>query len=583
MTFPSLSNLVSVSLQMMAVAAAAALAASLLRVTAPGVRYGFWRLVLLLCLLLPWLQTPRQVATTESTPSGAAPAAVSSPGDDRIAGSLAAIDWVAVAAVVISIGIVARLVWIVVGGLKLRRLRAAGEPLAEQEHAVLQRRIGTHADVRYVAGVRQPMTFGVLRPVVLLPAALGRHPAATRDAVLAHELVHVRRADWCWVVVEELLRTLLWFHPAIWWLISRVQLAREEVVDAAAVAATGQRRAYLEAMLVFADDVPPAAVPAFARRRHLFRRIVLLSTEEVMSSRRIVLSAFAMAAVVAAAGWTAVRAFPIEDQVVAQSAGVGPLERIAKPITRENPMPRKTHDAAPVFPPEAAGESLNVTVTLRTVIDQAGLVGELRLNGLAFQMNGFAAALNGGPDTLTQLEGLRRAQFAGTPGGVAVSGETLLPLLQTFVDSSTAAVQQWRYELPQEAPIAFDTVVQFTTGRPVTTRQLRYNIVDPTAAGDTLSDGAVRIGGAVKPPPKLKDVRPLYPEDARDNRVQGVVIIEARIEGDGRVSATRLLRSIPMLDEAALDAVKQWEFQPTLLNGAPVPVVMTVTVQFTLQ
>jgi protein TonB len=60
------------------------------------------------------------------------------------------------------------------------------------------------------------------------------------------------------------------------------------------------------------------------------------------------------------------------------------------------------------------------------------------------------------------------------------------------------------------------------------------------------------------------------------------VIIEAIIGADGRVQDARILRSIPLLDQAALDAVKQWEFTPTMLNGAPVPVISTMTVQFTL-
>jgi protein TonB len=66
-------------------------------------------------------------------------------------------------------------------------------------------------------------------------------------------------------------------------------------------------------------------------------------------------------------------------------------------------------------------------------------------------------------------------------------------------------------------------------------------------------------------------------------KVQGVVILETTIDGDGRVSDVRVLRSIPELDQAAMDAVRQWEFTPTLLNGAPTPVVVTVTVQFTLR
>ena len=93
----------------------------------------------------------------------------------------------------------------------------------------------------------------------------------------------------------------------------------------------------------------------------------------------------------------------------------------------------------------------------------------------------------------------------------------------------------------------------------------------------------VRVGGNIKQPTKVKNVPPVYPPIAQSARVQGVVIIEAVIGPNGRVQDARVLRSIPLLDQAALDAVKQWEFTPTLLNGVPVPVIMTVTVQFTLQ
>jgi protein TonB len=93
----------------------------------------------------------------------------------------------------------------------------------------------------------------------------------------------------------------------------------------------------------------------------------------------------------------------------------------------------------------------------------------------------------------------------------------------------------------------------------------------------------VRVGGNIKPPTQLKRVNPVYPPIAQSARVQGVVIIEAVIGPDGNVAEAKVLRSIPLLDSAALDAVKQWQYTPTLLNGVPVPVIMTVTVNFTLQ
>jgi protein TonB len=93
----------------------------------------------------------------------------------------------------------------------------------------------------------------------------------------------------------------------------------------------------------------------------------------------------------------------------------------------------------------------------------------------------------------------------------------------------------------------------------------------------------VRVGGRIRPPNKTKDVKPVYPTIAQTARVEGIVIIEATIGPAGTVLETKLLRSIPLLDAAALEAVRQWEFIPTLLNGSPVAVVMTVTVNFTLR
>lgn len=93
----------------------------------------------------------------------------------------------------------------------------------------------------------------------------------------------------------------------------------------------------------------------------------------------------------------------------------------------------------------------------------------------------------------------------------------------------------------------------------------------------------VRVGGQIRAPEKVQDVAPVYPAIAMQARVEGVVIIEAVIGTDGRVQDARVLRPEPLLDQAALTAVRQWVYRPTLLNGIPVPVIMTVTVQFRLK
>jgi len=93
---------------------------------------------------------------------------------------------------------------------------------------------------------------------------------------------------------------------------------------------------------------------------------------------------------------------------------------------------------------------------------------------------------------------------------------------------------------------------------------------------------AVRVGGNIKEPTKTKNVAPVYPDIAKQARVQGIVILECTISPQGKVNDVKVLRGIPLLDQAAVEAVRQWVYTPTLLNGVPVPVIMTVTVNFKL-
>jgi protein TonB len=92
----------------------------------------------------------------------------------------------------------------------------------------------------------------------------------------------------------------------------------------------------------------------------------------------------------------------------------------------------------------------------------------------------------------------------------------------------------------------------------------------------------VRVGGGIKEPKKLRHVDPVYPHIAAVARVQGIVVLECLLSPDGRVAEVKVLQGIPLLDEAAVHAVKQWVFTPTLFNGVPVPAIMTVNVRFAL-
>lgn len=97
-------------------------------------------------------------------------------------------------------------------------------------------------------------------------------------------------------------------------------------------------------------------------------------------------------------------------------------------------------------------------------------------------------------------------------------------------------------------------------------------------------DRPVRVGGDVQPPVAVKRVEPEYTNVAKSARIQGIVIIETIIDRDGNVTDARVLKGLPMgLDDAAISAVKRWKFKPGSLNGQPVPVIFTLTVNFRLQ
>ena len=98
-----------------------------------------------------------------------------------------------------------------------------------------------------------------------------------------------------------------------------------------------------------------------------------------------------------------------------------------------------------------------------------------------------------------------------------------------------------------------------------------------------LDEAPIRAIGDIKPPTLIKQVEPKYPEIARQARVEGIVILEATTDVHGQVVNAKVLRSIPLLDQAAMDAVRQWIYEPKIINGKARSIIFTVTVRFTLK
>jgi len=136
-----------------------------------------------------------------------------------------------------------------------------------------------------------------------------------------------------------------------------------------------------------------------------------------------------------------------------------------------------------------------------------------------------------------------------------------------------------RPEINVAPPDGFDRLPSTVDGVPLIGEPAGRDVLPPPPRALE----PVQVGGTISRPERVRYAAPVYPPLARIARVEGTVILEAILGADGVVREVRVLRSIPLLDEAAVQAVRQWQFTPTLLNGEPVPVVFTVTVVFKLQ
>src|SRR5262245_40857777 len=232
-----LCNLGAFALQAGLLVVAGALLQRVFRIGEPRASLAYWRTLLVVCLLLPFCQPLRVVA-----PPATASAVMTSASDEPTVSvneapvSSLARPWLTVERILLVVlvaGLAARGGWLVIGAWVLGRIRREATPLAPLPEAIAraQTRVGTTAAMYVSARIAGPITFGLRRPVVVFPPGVASMEESVLHAIACHELLHVRRRDWLLQIVEEGVRTVLWFHPAVWWLIGRIQLSREQVVD----------------------------------------------------------------------------------------------------------------------------------------------------------------------------------------------------------------------------------------------------------------------------------------------------------------------------------------------------------------
>jgi TonB family protein len=190
-------------------------------------------------------------------------------------------------------------------------------------------------------------------------------------------------------------------------------------------------------------------------------------------------------------------------------------------------------------------------------------------------------------------DGGRRSMVVSTPAGVYELSSPP-PGRIDFIRVEPPPTAVLTYRSTTNSPLrgaGFDEAER-RQNDPAVQAQMPHTVFEGVAGGANPAPGLVvsltpppqgtplRVGGNIRPPTKLFDVKPVYPQAARAAGVTGNVVVEITIAADGAVADARILRSIPLLDEAALQAVRQWRYDVTLLNGVPVPLTMIVSVPF---
>jgi TonB family protein len=243
------------------------------------------------------------------------------------------------------------------------------QPLATE----LMAAIGADATLAITDDIHTPATVGARRAVILLPRRILDLPAAVQRAVIAHELVHVRRRDWLHTIAEEFWCAALWFHPAARVIATRLSLARETIVDEATIGLTRDRRAYAEALLAFSDPRPHVVgLTPLIGRRSLSQRISLITEEDVMSRAR-VLTSLALAILFATTATSAaVVMFPM-------TAAAQEYTYVHKPGNGVS-LPVPTREAKAEYPPAAMQRGIQGSVFLRVVVLASGEVGDVQVS-----------------------------------------------------------------------------------------------------------------------------------------------------------------------------------------------------------
>ncbi|MDE3196952.1 MAG: TonB family protein [Acidobacteriota bacterium] len=377
--------------------------------------------------------------------------------------------------------------------------------------------------IRSTASIRGPLVTGILRPVILLPAESSSWNAGRRRAVIAHEAAHIRRRDPLILFIAQLSAAIYWFHPLVWLAASRLRAESESACDNAALNLGILPSGYAGHLLDLARKFDAQLAIPMATTSHLESRMKSIldpKTNRSAASHRTWFGAL---------GTTALMLFALSTVTLsAQSSGSA---SIAGAVIDPSGA------VVPSATVKAVNADLNTTDTAYSESD-----GTFSFANLA-----------PGHYTVSVME----------PGFAVFKAENL--------DIAAGETAQVRARLAVGK--INESIEVAAQGQP-----------KPDAAAPSRRPERIRVGGNIQAAALIRQVRPSYPPDLKAAGVQGTVSLQAIVAKDGSIqSLSSISGSIDRgLVTAAMDAVSQWRYRPTLLNGEPIEVMTTIDVHFTL-
>jgi TonB family protein len=403
-------------------------------------------------------------------------------------------------------------------------------------------RIGAEMGLRRTVSVLETSSASMLgawgwrSPRVLLPRAAHSWPEQDVDLVMRHELAHIARGDWAIQIFAEALRALYWFNPLTWIACARLRLESERACDDEVLRAGVRGDDYALCLVRLATVLRSAArrwapypAPGMARSTTLQRRVSAmlephLIRTSVTAPSRAVIAVLAVALTFVVAG------------LVVRAQG---QERFSGSVL--DPSGKNMANVHIALTEQQTKARRDIRSDDRGRFDLAGLApGEYEME---VSIPGFAT-LKG---TVTVV-----------PGGVTQDIKLQLGSVQETI---TVAGK------PQATPAA-------RAARP-SGRRIESPAPQPPACVETA------MGGDVRPPTKLVDVKPDYPEALLAAKLGGVVVLEGILAADGTIRDLRVVETAPPeLVRSAMEAVGKWRFTPTLLNCEPADIKIKVNVKF---